>query len=139
MTTQRLTLTDDERRALLMLSYGANGAATAMCPDSVTLSAVANLLAELVQGDLTGAQFVLRCLATESSREDAATPAIGARYRDGSGDVWMVREADATRVFLMRDESQSWSLGTGTFATQVRMGYLTAVQCATADDVIPIP
>jgi len=128
MTTQRLTLTDDERRALLMLSYGANGAATAMCNGSLALGAVANLLTALVQGDVAGAQHVLRCLATEATRDDETPPAIGARYRDGSGDVWTVREADATRVFLVHDGERSWSLGTGTFATQVRMGYLTAVQ-----------
>jgi hypothetical protein len=69
MTTNRLTLTEDERRALLMLSYGANGAATAMCNGSIALGAVANLLTALVQGDVAGAQFVLKCLATESTRE----------------------------------------------------------------------
>jgi hypothetical protein len=126
MTTQRLTLTDDERRALLMLSYGANGAATAMCNGSSALGAVSNAITSLVQGDINGALLALRCLAMEA-REDAPPPAIGARYRDGSGDVWTVREAGATWVSMMHDESRSWSLGTGTFAVQVRMGYLTAV------------
>ena len=77
MTTQRLTLTEDERRALLMLSYGANGAATALCNGSLALGAVANLLTALVQGDVAGAQFVLKCLATESARDADYAPIEG--------------------------------------------------------------
>jgi hypothetical protein len=72
--TTRLTLTEDERRALLMLSYGANGAATAPCPNSVVLGATANALTALVQGDIDGALFVLRCLRDESKRDAEATP-----------------------------------------------------------------
>lgn len=75
MTTMtRLTLTEDERRALLMLSYGASGAATAMCGGSLTLAATSNALCALVQGDVEGALLALRCLATEAARDAEETP-----------------------------------------------------------------
>jgi hypothetical protein len=60
--TNELDLTTDERRALLMLHYGASGAANALCEDSATISAVANMLAALARGDVEGAKWALDAL-----------------------------------------------------------------------------
>jgi hypothetical protein len=128
MTTKRLSLTTDEVRTIQMLAFSAGGAATSLYPDSIALGAISNALNALVNGDVDGALIVLRGLAAES-REDAPPPAVGTKYRDGSDDVWTVCEVDVGVVRLTRaSDGAPWSLGVGTFATQVRMGYLMAVQ-----------
>lgn len=60
--TTRMNLTEQERAALLMLHYAANGAATAMCGGSHVLAAVNAALGSLVQGDTDGAVRVMRDL-----------------------------------------------------------------------------
>ena len=82
MTTQRLTLTTDEVRALQMLAFSAGGAATSLYPDSIVLGATANALNALVNGDVAGAQFALRCLATESTRDADYAPIGGDEGED---------------------------------------------------------
>ena len=64
--------------------------------------------------------------AAEEHRAATDASKVGARYRDKTGFVWTVREADDATVRLTRSGA-AWSLGAGVFAVQVRMGYLTAV------------
>ena len=82
MTTTRLTLTTDEVRALQMLAFSAGGAATSLYPDSIVIGATANALNALVNGDVAGAQFALRCLATESTRDADYAPIGGDEGED---------------------------------------------------------
>ena len=70
MTTKRHQLTDRERAALLMLHYGCNGAATAMCGGSAVLASVNAALSAIVQGDLAHAAEVLRLCDAALSAED---------------------------------------------------------------------
>lgn len=60
--SNELNLTADERRALLMLHYGASGAATTLCSDSVVMGAVNNMLAALAREDVHGARHAMKTL-----------------------------------------------------------------------------